>query len=151
CRQAKLRGGTDRFESPLSYFETEGDDFHRNWCTHTQPIHELQSIHDNCEAPARGGNDLLVQQCAAESLMRFSVSRSTSSAPSMVRSISRCSRNDVSGMFAAFAWAAVRSEVGMPMNCNPSRWRRPSASIAKVAVEPVPSPTTMPSCTSSTA
>src|SRR5262249_2361177 len=58
CRLAKPRGGTDRFESPLSYFEAKGDNFHRNWCTRTKPIHHLQTIHDDCEASARGGNDL---------------------------------------------------------------------------------------------
>src|SRR4030095_4219331 len=55
CRSAKPRGGTDQFESHLSCFEAKGDDFHRNRCTGTQPIHHLHTVHDDCEpsAPAR--------------------------------------------------------------------------------------------------
>ena len=84
-------------------------------------------------------------------LIRFKVPRSTSSAPSIVRSICRCSANYDSGRPAALACAAVRSEVGMPMKRKPWRYRRARASIAKAAVEPMPSPTTMSSWTSSTA
>ena len=84
-------------------------------------------------------------------LIRFKVPRSTSSAPSIVRSIWRCSAKEDSGMPAALACAAVRSDVGMPTKRKPWRCRRARASTANAAVEPVPSPTTMPSWTSSTA
>jgi hypothetical protein len=84
-------------------------------------------------------------------LIRLSVQCSTSSAPSIVRSIWRCSLNEVSGMSAAFARAAVRSDVGMPTKRRPCRWRRASASTAKAAVEPLPSPTTMSFSTNCTA
>ncbi len=84
-------------------------------------------------------------------LIKFSVPRSTSSAPSMVRSICRCSAKELSGMPAVVARAAVSSEVGIPMTRRPWRWRWARASSAKAAVEPLPRPTTMPSSTSATA
>src|SRR5262245_15605004 len=68
CELAKPGAGTDRFQSRLSCFEAKRDDLHRNRCASTQPIHQLQTVHDDCEAPARGSDDLLVQQRAAETL-----------------------------------------------------------------------------------
>src|SRR5262249_62346885 len=45
----------------------EGEGLPGNRNPRTQPIHELASIDDNYEAPTRGGNDLLAQQCSAQS------------------------------------------------------------------------------------
>src|SRR5262245_4393076 len=68
CGLAKPRGGTDRFQSCLRCFDAECDDLYRNRCTCTQSIHQLQRIYNDREAPARGGNNLLVQQRAAKAL-----------------------------------------------------------------------------------
>jgi hypothetical protein len=64
-------------------------------------------------------------------LIRLSVPRSTSSAPSVVRSIRRCSAKDVSGIPAAAAWAAVPSDVGMSRKRRPSRCRCARASTGR--------------------
>nr|CAD1838405.1 unnamed protein product [Ananas comosus var. bracteatus] len=57
------------------------------------------------------------------------------------------------GIPTAAAWAAVLSEVGMPTTSRsaPRRRSSPSRSSACAAVEPVPSPTTIPDSTCSTA
>ena len=60
-----------------------------------KPIHHLAAVDHDRKAVARGGDNLLTQQGAAESpLIRLSVPRSTSSAPSIVKSIWRCSLNE---------------------------------------------------------
>ncbi len=71
---------------------------------------------------------------------------STSSAPSIVISISGCSSNVVNGTPNLFASCSMKREQGMPtMSVNwPSRNRPASLSIANNAVLPCPNPTTMP-------
>ena len=49
------------------------------------------------------------------------------------------------------ALVAVVSDVGIPIICKPCAARRPSASITNAAVDPVPSPTIIPSFTSAAA
>jgi len=49
------------------------------------------------------------------------------------------------------AFSAVRSDVGVPMTLRPPRTRAASSSRNISAVEPVPSPSFMPSLTNSTA
>ena len=114
-----------------------------------QAIDQLGAIDDDGEAPAGGGDDLLAQQGAAQPLDQIeraalhligAVDREIDLAMLGERRRAECPR--------PVAWAAVRSEVGMPTKRRPWRWRRASASTAKAAVEPVPSPTTMPSSTS---
>ena len=70
---------------------------------------------------------------------------SSSSAPSTVRSRNGTSSSVVSAMPRRSACARVASDVGTQVTSNPSftRWPRRSTNLA--AVEPVPSPTSMPS------
>src|SRR5580704_4804075 len=84
-------------------------------------------------------------------LIRLSERRSTSSAPSIVKSMRWCSAKLASDMPRLRACVAVRSEVGIPTILSPFATRAPSPSTTKKAVEPVPRPTTMPSSTYSTA
>ena len=70
---------------------------------------------------ARGRDDLLAQQGSAESFDQIERAAFDLVSASIVRSIWRCSLNEVSGMSAAFACAAVRSEVGMPTKRRPCR------------------------------
>src|SRR6266487_3062073 len=72
---------------------------------------------------------------------------STSSAPSTHRSTEGRSSSDVSGIPRAFAASAVASDVGTPFRSAPSRMRRATPSWKYRAVEPVPSPRTMPCLT----
>ena len=83
-------------------------------------------------------------------LIRLSAG-STSSAPSIVRSRWSISSSVVSGIPHASAWARVASDVGTPMTFMPARTFSPSRSTKCFAVEPVPSPSFMPSRTSSSA
>src|SRR5215470_13506642 len=78
---------------------------------------------------------------------------STSSAPSMVTSIVRGQSSSSSGMPAARAASAVALEVAKPTMSRsfPSRSSTPSRRVAKIAVLPVPRPTTMPDSTNASA
>ncbi len=80
-------------------------------------------------------------------------SGSTSSAPSMVRSMTGCSANVVSGMPTSAASSALAFDVGMPSTfCrSPDPTSTPIRRIADSVVLPVPSPTTMPELTKSAA
>jgi hypothetical protein len=84
-------------------------------------------------------------------LIKSSVPRWISSAPSMVKSISACSASEEMRIPSPRACFAVYSDVGMPTIRSPSLTRLPSASTASFAVEPVPSPTIIPLSTSPTA
>src|SRR3712207_1928005 len=68
-----------------------------------------------------------------------------SSAPSMVKR-GRASESVVSGMPSSFARAVVFAEVGTPLTSlnSPEATSSPILRTANVAVEPVPSPTTIP-------
>ncbi len=68
-----------------------------------------------------------------------------SSAPSMVKR-GRASESVASGMPSSFARAVVFAEVGTPLTSlnSPEATSSPILRTAKVAVEPVPSPTTIP-------
>ena len=77
-------------------------------------------------------------------LIRFRVPRSTSSAPSIARSMWPCSSSVVRGMARLRASAAVLSELGMPVMRSPWATRRPMAVTAAMAVDPLPSPITIP-------
>src|SRR5262249_30383140 len=52
----------------LCSLESEGDDLHRYWSAHAQLFNQLGSVHYDREAPTSGGDDLLVQEGAAQSL-----------------------------------------------------------------------------------
>lgn len=69
----------------------------------------------------------------------------------METSIRRCSAKLVSGTPSPRANAAVVSEVGIPTTRKPFAMRAARASTANAAVDPLPSPTTIPSSTSSMA
>src|SRR6185436_10048305 len=77
----------------------------------------------------------------------------TSSAPSIVRSTSRASSGSISGIPTVRASASAAAEVGTPTTSRswPDWSSRPIRLMAKTAVLPVPRPTTIPDCTSSTA
>ncbi len=83
-------------------------------------------------------------------LIRLS-SGSISSAPSTVMSRWSISSNVVSGTPQRTASRRVASEVGTPTTLSPAATRSPSSSTKCLAVEPVPSPSCMPSRTSSRA
>ena len=84
-------------------------------------------------------------------LIRFS-SGSNSSAPSMVRSSHFAASSVTTLMPSSRAIAAVRDDVGTAMTRRPSpRTRSPSRLTMNAAVEPVPRPSRIPSCTKSTA
>src|SRR5215471_17127035 len=68
CGPAKPRRGTDRFQSRLRYLQAKSDHFHRNRRARAELINQLETIHNYCEAPACCGNNLLMQQGAAQSL-----------------------------------------------------------------------------------
>src|SRR3984893_14578558 len=74
-----------------------------------------------------------------------------SSAPSTVRSSRSISSSVVRGMPQRTASARVASDVGTPMTSSPARTRSPRSSTKCFAVEPVPSPSFMPSRTNSRA
>ena len=78
-------------------------------------------------------------------LTRFP-SGSTESAPSIATSRRECVSSVTSGMPSASACSLVRTEVGMATTSrsSPDLSFCPTRSTAKKAVEPVPSPTTMP-------
>src|SRR5579871_566757 len=78
-------------------------------------------------------------------------SESDSSAPSTARSSSPNASNSASGMLSSRDFAAVRSDVGVPMIFSPPRIRSASSSRNRSAVEPVPSPSFIPSSTKSSA
>ncbi len=84
-------------------------------------------------------------------LIKSRVEHRTSSAPSIARSIRRCSAKLVSGMPSRRAKSAVCSEVGMATTASPRVTREASSSTTKPAVEPVPRPTIIPLSTNSTA
>ena len=71
---------------------------------------------------------------------------STWSAPSIVTSMS-CSFNGTRGIPASFASFSVSLDVAIPLICKPSFTISPIFSIAYFVVEPVPSPTIIPSFT----
>ena len=80
-------------------------------------------------------------------LIRFS-SPSNSSAPSMVRSNHFASSRLMTSMPTSRASCAVRVEVGTPLIRNPSsRTISPKQRTSQAAVDPVPSPTRIPSST----
>src|SRR5690348_985480 len=83
-------------------------------------------------------------------LIRLSVSRSISSAPSIARSIDRPS-NGTKGMPCWRARPAVRSDVGTPDTFRPPAIRAANAASANSAVVPLPSPTVIPSAIMATA
>src|SRR6202790_4649824 len=83
-------------------------------------------------------------------LMRLSAG-SISSAPSTVRSSRSISSSVVKGTPQRTASSRVASDVGTPITLSPARTRSPSSSTKCFAVEPVPSPSLMPSRTSSSA
>jgi hypothetical protein len=66
--QTQPDSSAEDLESRLSCFQPERDDLYRNRCVRTQSVDQLGAVHDDCEAPARGGDDLLAQQRSAESL-----------------------------------------------------------------------------------
>src|SRR3989304_1381051 len=76
-------------------------------------------------------------------LMRLSFG-STSSAPSTHRSSRGCSSSEVSGIPRRFAASAVAKDVGTPRRSVPPATSRATPSRKCRAVEPVPSPRTMP-------
>src|SRR5690348_101205 len=78
---------------------------------------------------------------------------STSSAPSMVRSISRGISWASRGIPRRWASSQVARDVAKPRMSQSAPWRSSSARwrVAKIAVEPVPRPTTMPDSMSVTA
>ena len=67
-RQAQLRAGAQHFEGRTGGFQPESDDLHGNRRRGAEPVHQLGPIGDDCEAPARRGDDLLPQQRSAPSL-----------------------------------------------------------------------------------
>jgi hypothetical protein len=77
----------------------------------------------------------------------------TSSAPSMARSMSGLSSSVESGMPSDCACSKVRLDVGTPtiFSSLPAARSAPISATAKAAVEPVPSPSTIPLFTCSTA
>src|SRR5438270_6231223 len=82
-------------------------------------------------------------------LIRFSAG-STSSAPSTVRSAWPTSSVTI-GIPSPAASSAVARDVGTPRTFSPPATRRPRPSVKYRAVVPLPSPTSMPSWTSSSA
>src|SRR3989442_428015 len=72
---------------------------------------------------------------------------STSSAPSTHKSTEDRSSREVSGIPSSFAASAVAKDVGTPLRSTPSRTSRATPSRKNRAVEPVPSPRTMPGLT----
>mmetsp|Transcript_49870 Transcript_49870/g.106594 ORF Transcript_49870/g.106594 Transcript_49870/m.106594 type:complete len:228 (-) Transcript_49870:825-1508(-) len=71
---------------------------------------------------------------------------STASAPSIATSIFGCVSSETSGMPSDLACSSVRTDVGIATirSSSPVASFFPSRSTAKYAVEPVPSPTTIP-------
>ena len=67
-RQAQPRAGTEPLEGCPGRFQPKGDNLHRKRCVRAQPVHHFGPVHDDHEAPARGGDDLLVQQGSAQPL-----------------------------------------------------------------------------------
>src|SRR5579863_10309746 len=78
-------------------------------------------------------------------------SGATSSAPSTVKSSSGVSSRVVSAMPSFAACARVASDVGTATTSRPPRTRSPNKSTKCAAVEPVPNPSRIPSCTNSSA
>ena len=76
---------------------------------------------------------------------------STSSAPSTVRSSSGVSSSVDIGMPSETAWTCVASEVETQRTSKPAATFAPSRSTKCFAVEPVPRPSRIPGCTSSSA
>src|SRR5208337_411658 len=67
-REAQPGTGAEHFECLTGRFHPEGDNLHWNRCAGPQPVYQLGLVDDDCEPPAGGGYDLLVQQCSAQSL-----------------------------------------------------------------------------------
>src|SRR5262245_20160157 len=59
ARQAQSGAGAEHLELFPGCIQPERDDFHRNRNVRTQPVHQLNPIDDDYEAPARGSNDFL--------------------------------------------------------------------------------------------
>jgi hypothetical protein len=149
-RQAQPDAGAERLEGRLGCFQPEGDDLDGHRRLRTQPIHQLGAIDDDGRRRLAVATIFSRSKRAPSPLIRLRVPRSTSSAPSIVRSICRCSANEVSGMPAALACAAFAARWECRQSAGPAVTRGQSLD-REAAVEPVPSPTTMPSSTSSTA
>ena len=129
------------------------DDLDRHRHALAEPVDELLVIDHDDETLARRRDDLLAQQRAATSLDQVEACRAaTSSAPSIARSIRRCSRKARERDAEPARHAppcAPRSGSRRPQ--SPCATRRRQRSTTNAAVEPVPSPSTMPLSTNSTA
>ena len=108
-------------------------------------LYDFRFVRDNRHALAGRGDNFFAKQRSPVPLNQVSVPGKISSAPSIVRSIRLCSAKVRHGDVEREACALLRSEVAMPTISRPSfATRRPKASMAYFAVEPVPRPTTMP-------
>src|SRR5262245_20639958 len=65
---AQTDPGAEPFQSPLRCLQAEGDDLHWHRSLGAELIHQLCPVHDDHEPLARRGDNLLVQERAAQSL-----------------------------------------------------------------------------------
>ena len=132
-------------------FQPEGDDLDGNRCARAQPIHQLGPVHDDRQAPASGGDDLLAQQRSAQSLNQieraaFHLVRAVDREIDLPMLGERSERNARGRRLRCRALRGCDADEAQASPMTPSE-----RLTANAAVEPVPSPTTMPSWTSSTA
>jgi hypothetical protein len=120
-RPAQRRARAKLLQCGAGRLNPERDDLHRDRRARPELIDQLEP--STMIMSRRLATATIFSRSSAPSspLIRLSVPRSTSSAPSVVRSIRRCSAKDVSGIPAAAAWAAVPSDVGMSRKRRPSR------------------------------
>src|SRR5215472_1927621 len=118
-RHAQICVGAERLEPCLCCLQTKGHGFDRyRACVPRRST----SLAPSMMMASRRLLDATIFSCSRappSPFIRLSVARSTSSAPSIARSIWRCGVKEVNGMPSAFARAAVRSEVGIPTKRNP--------------------------------
>lgn len=116
-----------------------------------QKSHQFRLINNNNELFTRALYPFFLSTKTPQPFTKF-IDESTSSAPSMARSITGCESRSDKGIPNKTAWSCVIFEVGIPTMFFSFPWcnNSPILSTACVAVESVPSPTTIPDLTNST-
>jgi len=84
--QTQPDSSAEDLESRLSCFQPERDDLYRNRCVRTQSVDQLGAVHMIARHRLAAATIFSRSNAPPSPLMRLSVPRSTSSAPSIVRS-----------------------------------------------------------------